>query len=63
MKRIIIIALVITAFASCKSVCPKMYTTFGKDDSRAGSFYSYDNIRIGTDTVIEGRRVTIIHVN
>lgn len=63
MKRIITIALVITAFASCKLVCPKMYTTFGKEDGRIGSFYSMKDIPLNTDTVIEGRKVTIIQVN
>lgn len=63
MKRIITIALIITVFASCKSVCPKMYTTFGKEDSQLGSFYSMKDIPLNTDTVIEGRKVTIIHVN
>lgn len=63
MKKLIIIAIALICFASCKNMCPKMYTTFGKDDGRIGSFYSSDDIRIGQDTIIEGRRVQIIQVN
>lgn len=61
MKKIIFSALVVVSFASCEP--PKMYTTFDKGYGRIGSFYSTDDIRIGTDTVIDGRKVQIIHVN
>lgn len=63
MKQLIIIAALALSFASCKQMCPKVYTTFGKEDSRLGSFYSMQDIHIGTDTVIEGRKVQIIKVN
>lgn len=63
MKKLIIAIVVLLSLASCKQMCPKMYTTFGKEDSRIGSFYSMDNIQIGKDTVIEGRKVKIIQVN
>jgi len=63
MKKLIIIAVVALGVCSCKQISPKMYTTFGKEDNRLGSFYSYDNLRINSDTVIEGRKVTIIMVH
>jgi hypothetical protein len=54
MKKIILSTLVIIAFASCDRMLPKMYTTFDKGYGRVGSFYSTEDIRIGTDTVIDG---------
>lgn len=63
MKKLIIIAIALISFASCKNICPKMYTTFGKEDGRLGSFYSSENIPVGQDTVIEGRKVQIIQIN
>lgn len=58
MKKLIISLLAIVCFASCK--LPKMYTFFDKGYGRIGSFYSTDEIRIGTDTTLDGRRVEII---
>lgn len=63
MKKLIIALLVVISFASCKQMCPKMYTTFDKGYNMLGSFYSYDSLRIDSDTTIEGRKVTIIQVN
>lgn len=63
MKRLTFIAALLLSLASCKEMCPKMYTTFDKGYNMLGSFYSFDSLRIGADTVIEGRKVTIIQVN
>lgn len=63
MKKLIVIALVALSFASCKMAAPKMYTTWDKGYGMVGSFYSMESLHVGTDTVIEGRRVTIIQIN
>lgn len=42
---------------------PKMYTTFDRGYGCIGSFYSSADLKIGADTVIEGRKVKIIQVN
>lgn len=62
MKYLLFI-IVLISFASCGKICPKMYTTFDKGYNRLGSFYSYQDIPMNTDTVIEGRKVKIIQVN
>lgn len=63
MKKIIIAIALLSSFESCKQVGPKMYTTFDKGYNTTMSFYSYDSLRIGSDTTLEGRKVTIIQVN
>lgn len=63
MKKLIISAIALVSLVSCGRMCPKMYTTFDKGYSRLGSFYSSDSLRIGQDTVIEGRKVVIVQVN
>lgn len=63
MKKLIIAVVVLISFASCGRMCPKMYTTFDKGYGRLGSFYSSDSLKIGQDTVIEGRKVVIVEVN
>lgn len=61
MKKLIICLLAIVCFASCK--LPKMYTFWDNERCRIGSFYSTDEIRIGTDTTLDGRKVQIIRAN
>jgi len=61
MKKLIMSLATIVCFASCNY--PKMYTFFDKGYGRIGSFYSTETIPIGTDTTIDGRKVTITHVN
>lgn len=61
MKKLIIAIVVIVCFTSCNY--PKMYTFFDKGYGRIGSFYSTENIRIGTDTTLDGRKVQIIRAN
>lgn len=61
MKNLIISLLAIVCFASCK--LPKMYTFWDKKYSHIGSFYSSEEIQVGTDTTLDGRKVTIIRAN
>ena len=63
MNKLLLVFLLIASLTSCGRICPKMYTTFDKGYGRIGSFYSSDDLKIGSDTVIEGRKVQIVKAN